>query len=150
VHHCSRGVEERGAHGEELELLPPIQEEVVHAPEVVHPDALDEVTVGLCAGARAGLKPTPQGELKTSCRTWSTTDRRGGEVTHAAVNTVAAEEPEPRSAVYTDVTPTLLQRQARRRHVQERHADTADAATCCLPRIATPPTSGRFGSSGRH
>jgi hypothetical protein len=46
------------------------------------------------------------------------------EVTHATVDDVAAEEPEPRSTVYTDATPTLLRRQARRRRVQERHADT--------------------------
>jgi hypothetical protein len=35
-------------------------------------------------------------------------DWRGDEVTHATVDAVASEEPEPRSAVYTDVTLTLL------------------------------------------
>jgi hypothetical protein len=74
----------------------------------VHPDTLDEVIVGLCTGARAGLNLTPQGGWKKPCRTWSTADWRGGEVTHATDDAIAAEELEPRSIVYTDVSPTLL------------------------------------------
>jgi hypothetical protein len=64
----------------------------------------------LRTGARGRRKPTPWEELKTPCRTWSTAGQRGDEVTHATVDNVAAEEPEPRSTVYTDATPTLLQR----------------------------------------
>jgi hypothetical protein len=39
--------------------------------------------------------------------------------------------------MYTDTTPTLLRRQARRGRVQERHTDTTDAATAVCP--ALPP-----------
>jgi hypothetical protein len=109
----------------------------------VHPDALEEVIVGLCTGARAGLNLTPHGGWKTPCHTWSTTDWRGGEVTHATIDAVATEEPEPRSVVYTDVMPTLLRGQARRRRVQERHRRPAArrTATTSQPALHQPATA---------
>jgi hypothetical protein len=64
---AGRDARRRRAEDDVEEPLPPVQEEVVHAPEAAHHDA--------------------RGGLKTLCRTWSTAGRRGGEVTHATSTT---------------------------------------------------------------